>query len=341
MTRVLQAMAGAAHGGAESFFERLIPALDRAGLEQRAVIRRNSDRTNLLRGAGVQLAELRFGGRLDMVTRAAFGREINAFHPDVVFTWMSRATRFCPCGPFVHVARLGGYYNLKYYRACDHLVANTRDIATWMVRKGWPADRVHYLPNFVADTAATPVARERLDTPTTAPLLLALGRLHPNKGFDILLAALQSLPKAWLWLAGDGPSRLELETRADQLGVAARIRFLGWCPDAAGLLAAADILVCPSRVEPLGNVVLEGWAYRTAVVAAASAGPSGLITDGENGLLVPIDDADALATAIGRIGEDEALRQRLVAGGRASYEAEFTETAVVPQYLSFLERVVR
>src|ERR1700693_6094541 len=148
--RVLQAIAGAAHGGAETFFTRLVAELQRAGERQRVLIRRNSRRAQCLRAAGVQVGELAFGGIFDLATRSAFGREIAAWRPDIVLTWMSRATRLCPRGDFVHVARLGGYYDLKYYRRCDHLIGNTRAIAQWIVGAGWPAARVHYVPNFVA-----------------------------------------------------------------------------------------------------------------------------------------------------------------------------------------------
>ena len=122
--RLLQAIAGARHGGAETFFVRLAVALERAGEEQRVLIRRDRDRSRRLRAAGVAVAELAFGGRIDVMTRLAFRRQIAAFRPDIVMTWMSRATSLCPRGDFVHVARLGGYYDLKYYRHCDYLIGN-------------------------------------------------------------------------------------------------------------------------------------------------------------------------------------------------------------------------
>src|SRR5205085_599546 len=187
--RVLQAIAGAAHGGAETFFIRLAAALQRAGEPQRVLIRRHSRRAKDLRAAGVGVGELAFGGIFDVATRLAFGREIAAWRPDIVLTWMSRATRMCPTGDFVHVGRLGGYYDLKYYRRCDHLIGNTRAIVDYAVREGWPPERAHYLPNFVPDPRGLPTgpAPQR---PHGAPLALALGRLHPNKGFDLLLDAL-------------------------------------------------------------------------------------------------------------------------------------------------------
>ncbi len=342
--RVLQAMAGGPHGGAERFFARLVTALGCAGLEQRAVIRRHPERARALRAAGVEVVELGFGGALDLVTRPRLRREIAAFKPDVVLTWMNRAARFCPGSGsagrrFVHAARLGGYYNLKYYRRCDHLIGNTRGIVDYVVRGGWPPERAHYLPNFAAVADGPAADRAALDTPSDAPLLLALGRLHRNKALDVAIEALTELPDTYLWIAGDGPLRRELEALAARRGIAARLRFLGWRESTAGLFAAADVCVVPSRSEPLGNVILEAWAYRVPLVAAASAGPSEMIEDGVNGLLVPVDDPGALAAAIGRVTADRELAARLAGAGRAAYEAGYTERAVVRQYLDFFARV--
>ncbi len=79
------------------------------------------------------------------------------------------------------------------------------------------------------------------------PLALALGRLHPNKGFDLLLDALALTRDIHLWIAGDGPLRQDLERQARGLRIADRVRFLGWREDTAMLLAASDMLVSPSR----------------------------------------------------------------------------------------------
>jgi glycosyltransferase involved in cell wall biosynthesis len=254
---------------------------------------------------------------------------------------MNRATQACPRGDFVHVARLGGYYDLKYYRRCDHLIGNTRDIVAYLQRQGWPAERAHYLPNFTSGTNAAPVPRSALATPPDVPLALALGRLHVNKGFDVLLAALARAPRLHLWLAGEGDLRATLERQAAALGVAERVRFLGWREDIPALLAAADFLVCPSRHEPLGNVVIEAWAAGLPVIATTSEGPRALIAEGESGLLVPVDDAHALARAMLRLAEDRELRTRLAAAGRAAHAAEYSEPRVVGLYRGFFAQVAR
>ena len=344
--RLLQAIAGARHGGAENFFVRLAAALQRAGETQRVLIRRDRARSQRLRAAGVAVAEHRFGGPFDLATRLAFRRAIAAWRPDLVLTWMSRAARLCPRGDFVHVARLGGYYDLKYYRRCDHLIGNTRAIVDYAVAQGWPRDRIVYLPNFVDDArAAAPPSAARA-APRQRPAALALGRLHPNKGFGLLLEAIAVTREIDLRIAGEGALRPQLEQLAVNLGITERVQFLGWREDVPALLADADLLVCPSLHEPLGNVVIEAWSAGLPVVATASDGPAGLIVDDESGILVPLPGQPgggpaALAGAIERLCRDAALRTRLGQTGRRAYEAGFTEAAIVGRYRSFFDRLIR
>jgi glycosyltransferase involved in cell wall biosynthesis len=216
---------------------------------------------------------LPFGNAFDFVTRRRLGAALAGFRPAVVMAWMNRASGYAGAvkrrgAPWTLVGRLGGYYDLRHYRHCDHLVGNTRDLRDWLVRQGWPADRTHHLPNFVADFAG--LAPATLPAPPGAARLLALGRLHRNKGFDVLLRALALLPGAHHSLAGEGPERPSLLRLAGELGIADRVAFLGWREDAGALLAGCDVFVCPSRHEPLGNVVLEAWSASRPVVAAAA-----------------------------------------------------------------------
>ena len=341
--RVAQIMAGAAHGGAELFFERLVIALAQAGVEQEAVIRLAPARAAKLRAAGIATQEAPFGGRLDFSTRQIIQRRIAAFQPDIALCWMSRAAQKFPLrrkgdAP-VLCARLGGYYSLKYYRHCDHLIGNTRDICSYIQSQGWPKSRVHYLPNFADTRPAPPVPRELLHTAADAPLLLAMGRLHKNKGFDVLLAAMVNVPRACLWLAGEGPEEAALRAQAVRLGLEQRVRFLGWREDAPALLAAADILVCPSRIEPLGNVVIEAWAHGVPVVASRAKGPAALIGHNVSGLLVDIEDADALAAEILKAIRQPELAADLASAGQAAYLQHFTREAVVQRYQAFFMEV--
>ncbi len=337
--RVAQIMAGAPAGGAELFFERLSLALAQAGETVLPVIRRDPTRAARLRADGLEALQLRFG-TIDFATRPRLRAALRRFAPRVTIAWMNRAARFAPAGDWVLIGRLGGFYDLRYYRRCDHLVGNTRGLVDWIVRQGWPTSRVHCLPNFVPDLAgAMPVARAALGVPAPAKLVLALGRLHRNKAFDVLVRALPRLPGVHAVIAGTGTERDALTALARAEGVAERLHLPGWRTDTGPLLAAADMLVCPSRVEPLGNVIIEAWAAYRPVVAAAADGPRELITDSVHGVLTPIDDPAALAHAISGVLDDPPRAAALVEAGRARYEAGFAEAPVVAQWRRFLASV--
>lgn len=341
--RILQAIAGRPQGGAENFFIRLAIALNQTGVHQKILIRHHQDRASQLRHAGLSPLELRFGGILDFASRHHFRKAVREYRPSIVCTWMSRATAVCPTKspdhPFIHVGRLGGYYNLKYYRHCDHLVGNTQDIVDYILSEGWPRERVHYLPNFVGAAPGKSLPRSQFGIPPDKTLLLALGRLHENKAMDIPIAALPALPDCHLIIAGEGSLREALTRQARELGVQDRITFLGWRDDTADLLATCDIFICPSRHEPLGNVVLEAFAQSKPVIAAASSGPAFLINHGESGLLFTIDDKDALTQCVKRVGQDQDFGRSLAEAGHASYRAQFTQKVVLRQWLEFFSSI--
>jgi glycosyltransferase involved in cell wall biosynthesis len=330
---VLHLLGTSGDGGAETYFIDLIRALARDGVGQAAVLRRHAGRQAALAAARVPAKVLPFGGPLDIITRTAAAGFARLQGAKLALAWMNRAARHTPKGSWARIGRLGGYYNLKYYAGFDELVANTDDIAEWIVARGWPAGRVRCIPNFAAAPPdAAPVARASLGTPEGAPLLLAMGRLHEAKAHDVALQALAALPGAWLWIAGAGPEEARLKAMAAALGVEPRVRFLGWRNDASALYRAADICVFPSRYEPLGNVVIQAWAHGLPVVAAQSQGPKALIEPGKDGLLVPVDDPPALAGGVSRLLADRQLRERLAKHGAKRVELEFSEAAVVAQW---------
>jgi len=332
-------MAGAAMGGAEAFYERLTLALHGAGDAVLPVFRRDDRRAALL--GALSPVQLGFGGAFDVTTRRRLRGAVDAFAPDVVVAWMNRAALYCArAWPAPRraplVGRLGGYYDLKYYAGFDHLVGNTRGIRDWLVTQGWPAERAHMVPNFVEDFAgiapAALAGRVRV---------LAMGRLHANKGFSTLLRAMPALPEAHLSLAGEGPERGALEALAASLGIAARVSFLGWREDRGALLAGCDVFVCPSHHEPLGNVVLEAFSASRPIVAAAADGPREVIADGRTGLLVPVGDPAALAVAIAGLIAEPERAARIAAAGRAAFQAEHAQARVLAQWRGFLAKVAR
>lgn len=334
--RLFQTMAGARHGGAELFFERLAIGFHGTGMTQQLMIKPDGERMARLAAAGLDVAGCGFSPLLAPLHRRRITAAIRRGKPDVVLSWMNRATMMTSSGGVPHVARLGGFYNLKYYRGCDWLVANTRDIADYLIAEGVPADRVHHQINFVPDGCEGPVFE---GSRHEGPVIAALGRLHQNKAFDTLIRAFAALPDGTLWLAGEGPERARLGDLTNELGVSERVAFLGWQDDPQSVIRGADILVCPSRHEPFGNVIAEGMACGRPVISTRTNGGCELIEDGVNGLLAPIDDAAALADALARLTRDTALAARLAQGGRAFWQATLSPQKVTGDWITFLERV--
>lgn len=331
--RLLNVLAGAPVGGAETFFVTMTKAFQAAGVEQRAVIRENPDRAAQLRAADVEVDEARFGSLFDVRTEFKLDKIVRAFQPTVVLSYMERASSFMPKGPHLKLARLGGYYKLKYFRRCDHLLCITNDIRRHVIAEGWPEDRAHYMPNFAEVTTAPAIARAELDTPDGVPVIFTPGRLHKVKGLDTLITSMRSVPEAYLWIAGDGPEREALIAHAAAEGVSGRVRFLGWRTDTGPFFRACDIVAFPSRHEPFGTVTLEAWAYGKPLVVTDSQGPVEVVRPDRDGIMVPKDDAEALAAGFKRVLSDAALARSLVEQGSARHQADFTEAACVARYL--------
>jgi len=339
--RILQIMAGRGHGGAETYSSDVLLQLHRAGIDQCIVMSRQAPRYAELEKQGLRMAPHVLDTPFRLLQKFRLQRLIRHEKPDVIQCWMRRAASLVPkMAPSVPVIGwFGGYYNPEHFRRCSHFVGVTKDIVRHMVENKVSAARAFYIPTFPDIVTVPPADRAALSTPREAKVFLALSRLHPKKGLDILLTALRNFPDAYVWLAGDGPLQQKLEALARDLGVIDRVRFLGWRTDRSALLRAADVCVLPSRYEPFGTVILEAWAAGTPLVACRSAGPVAHIEDTVNGLLVPIDDASGLAHAMRRVVNDEDLRRRLVAQGYAIYIKNYTPEAVTQQWIQFYKKL--
>ncbi|MEQ1619711.1 MAG: glycosyltransferase [Terricaulis sp.] len=337
--RVLHIIAGAKEGGAEHHMLENVLALAEAGLEQR-VVTRASERVARFEAAGVAVTLANFSKLWRPPTEAAIQAAIASFKPNVIHHWMGRAGTFAQKDWRArNLGWYGGYYKLARFKNCAWHAAVTADITRNIVAQGAPADRAVTLHNHASLEPGAPVARAEFDTPADAPLLLALARLHWKKGLDTLLEALAGLPGAYLWIAGEGPQEAELKALSAKLGVAERVRWLGWRSDRAALLAACDVVAFPSRYEPFGNVTIEAWAAGKPIVVADAAGPAATVTPEVDALMVPKDDVAALHGALKRVIEDKTLAAKLVEGGRAAYEAGYTKEAFVRNALALYQRI--
>ena len=338
--RVLHVMASRANGGAETYSTDMIGSLHASGVEQVAVLSRKSIHAGRLATSGVRVASDVLDSRFGLLRRRRLAALIGTFAPDLVHCWMRRAASLVPRLEAPVIGWFGGYYDPAHFGRCSHFVGVTPGIVAHMVEHGVPRQTAHYVPTFPTVEACPPVDRAALDTPADATVLLTLSRLHEKKGLDILLAALAQLPQCIAWIAGDGPLEADLRSLAAKLGVAERVRFLGWRTDRGALLAAADICLLPSRWEPFGTVMLEAWAAGTPLVVAASQGPAALIANGANGLLVPVDDAPALAAAVQRLIEGPGLRTRIIGRGLEDYQNGFTREAVTRRMIDLYARII-
>ncbi|MEQ1650801.1 MAG: glycosyltransferase [Hyphomicrobiaceae bacterium] len=338
--RILQIMAGATNGGAETYSTDVMASLHAEGIEQVLVVPRQSIHHERLSALGTKMAPEVLDAPLMFLQKMRLKKLIASYKPDLVHCWMRRAATLTPMLDVPVIGWFGGYYEPKHFVSASYFVGVTKDIVAHQVTHGVAPDRAFYVPTFPTIESALPVERAALDTRPDQRAVLALSRLHEKKGLDVLLKAAVSLPDVVLWIAGDGPLEADLKALAVSLGVADRVRWLGWRTDRGALLAGCDICVMPSRWEPFGTVMLEAWAAERPLVVAAAQGPKATIRDGENGLMVPIDDVAALAQALRRAIDDKPLAQRMVANGLAEYRSTFTREAVTAQMLALYRTLI-
>jgi len=198
---------------------------------------------------------------------------------------------------------------------------------------GWGIDaaRVTVSPNPAPEIAALlrlpPREELRAELGLAGPTLAFAGRLMAAKALDVALAAVAVVPEVTLVIVGDGPDRAALERQRDDLGLGDRVRFLGGLSRAGVLrvFRAADAVLLSSRWENFPHVIVEALAVGTPVIASAVGGVPEVVCDGENGLLVPAGDPEALAAAIRRLFGDDALRARLATAAAPSVESYSAE----------------
>ncbi|MBW2022724.1 MAG: glycosyltransferase [Deltaproteobacteria bacterium] len=341
-------------GGAERFLARLVHALMDKGQRAAVVCRPNSRIQDIL-DPSIKRFYVAMRNGWDLISLTAIRRLIIQQSPAIVQTYMGRATRLTSVPKkckSIHVARLGGFYKVRgYYRHADAWVGNTKAICDYLLKSGMDSERVFHIGNFVEPPALTPTQaleeiRGRYSIPSDAVIIFSLGRFVEKKGFQDLLGAFEKVPSevfgrpVFLVIAGDGPMQPQLEKTSRELGFRDRIRWVGWQNRPEPFYDLADIFVCASREEPLGNVVLEAWAHKLPVIATRTPGPLELITEGQNGFLVPIAEPLALAKAIsGLLQEKEVAWQELGAKGFETLNSRHSKEAVVEAYLNMYKRV--
>jgi GalNAc-alpha-(1->4)-GalNAc-alpha-(1->3)-diNAcBac-PP-undecaprenol alpha-1,4-N-acetyl-D-galactosaminyltransferase len=226
------------------------------------------------------------------------------------------------------------------YPFADAVVVQTRDIAEWFLYQTG-ARRLVVIANAARNEGdIRPGAN---DAVAARPLVVAMGRLARQKGFDLLLEAFarsRLAGEGWhLAILGEGGERKALLALAASLGIADSFTLPGHVAGIGSWLAQADIFALPSRYEGFPNALLEAMQTATACVSFdCPSGPRDLIEDGRNGLLIKAEDVDGLCAALRRLASDPDLRRRL--GAEASRVAgEFAPAGVYGKWLALIDAV--
>jgi glycosyltransferase involved in cell wall biosynthesis len=186
-----------------------------------------------------------------------------------------------------------------------------------------------------------------LQLPLSRPIIPYIGQLTVRKCYDLLIdampAVVERFPEAsFVFVTHNPAQRADLQRMAAARGVQANLHFLGTISEEEklALLRASDVLPFPSRYEGFGLPLLEGMAAGTPVISTAIPVVDEIVRDGENGLLVPYDDAQALARAIIAVVADRELRSRLVAGGWRALAERFDPATLAARVVATYEAVV-
>jgi glycosyltransferase involved in cell wall biosynthesis len=233
----------------------------------------------------------------------------------------------------------------------NHYVAVSEDLREQGVCAGiYRADKVTVIPNglqfdhlpSVFDIAAK---RKALGIPAGCPVIGTVTRLEPQKANEVFLQAvarvISRVPNLVTLIAGDGPERKKLEELAAHLGLTGRVNFLGWRADAVELLGALDIFCMSSRWEGCPMVLLEAMAMRRPVVATDIGGVREIVTNEETGLLVALDDPEALANAVLHLLGDDAERERFGEAGRRRVKECFSAEGMLDAYRRLYRNLAR
>ena len=239
------------------------------------------------------------------------------------------------------VAVLRAARNLEL-RAAARIVIPSESLRDLAVGWGVPREKMEVLPNPVVTPELPPREELRARHGLEGKTLVFAGRLSIQKAVGVALEALTRLDGVSLVLAGDGPDAELLRRRASELSLDGRARFLGAQPRelVLELLSAADAVVLSSAWENFPHVLVEALGVGTPVISTSTGGVTEIVRDGENGLLVPPGDPDALAAAVRRYFDDPALQERLRGAARDSVK-RFSPERIYGRLEEILESAAR
>ncbi len=187
--------------------------------------------------------------------------------------------------------------------------------------------------------------KKKFDIPQNSNVIGVVGRLVPIKGHKYLVSAakriIREFDSTFFVFVGDGYLESKLERQSESLGVRKNIIFTGWRKDVTEILSLFDILVLPSLNEGMGKVLIEGMALGKPIVASSVGGIIDLVENGDNGILVPPKDSDALEEAILKLIRNKNLAQKLGKNGKAKVYPEYDTFVMIRQIEDLYESLLK
>jgi len=236
----------------------------------------------------------------------------------------------------------------KYRWKVDRYIAISNAIKGVMVNDGVDDSRISVVhsgiePKRFEDVEPADIRGELGLAPDT-PLIGNVAHMTDHKGqcylIDAMPSILNKLPAAHLVIAGTGELHDELVAQVARLGIERAVSFLGFRSDVPSLVSALDVFVMSSHMEGLGTSILDAMACGVPVVGTEAGGIPEIITDGENGMLVPTRNPEMLARAVVRVLADKHLADRLAAAGRLTVGERFTVDTMVEGNLAVYRDLV-
>jgi glycosyltransferase involved in cell wall biosynthesis len=294
--RILNLMLGAGAGGLEAMAGHYHAALADQGAQVLSVGRAGSPFAAALADRPSAFRPFASPGPWDPTAAWRLRAATRGFDPTLVIAHGTRAQALATAAFAAPVAAVVHNFRSKPVLARCALAICVSGAVRQSVIAAFPGLPVAVVENF--EPLVVGPDRNAFDDP---PIIGTIGRLHRNKGYDVLLAAAARLRDQGrsftLVIAGDGPELPRLRTQTVSLGLQDRVQFPGWV-EARAALDDMDLFVSASRVEPFGLVIIEAMAAGVPVVATDIDGPREILRGGELGTLGAADDAEALAAAI-------------------------------------------
>jgi len=228
-------------------------------------------------------------------------------------------------------------------RRAARVVCISQAVAKSLESYGLSGQKTALIPNGI-DLARFDIPRQPTLSTYDEPLIVAVGRLSPEKGFDTLIRAasnvLERFPRARFAIAGDGPERENLNQQIKSLGIGENVKLAGRVEDVPSFLHTADIVVIPSLLEGQGIVALEAMAARKPIVASRVGGLAETVEEGVTGILVEPADPGKLAAGIIQLLGSPDQRTAFGEAGRAIVEAKYTADTMVERTIDVYQSVI-